>query len=689
MDVVVRTQVKWNIWLAAICTIGSIGYVHAQVVNSRANEQVHDDIKLPVWQDANAYLKFLVPAAINAATIVAASGDSIFTQGVTIQSAAPKPAAVAVLFVGEASYPERMRATARHSPCQVLPQSKDSNLNSKYAIACNPDFLRKLDILIRVSHATAYINAQMRNDWTLMQLIKRIESEPGQVMAEAKPNVDDDHMSEHMSFLLAFLLGHESWHLQQHTSSTFAEARTVLATDPESDLDSRIMCRNYQEFARQGVQLDIMKANPVPLKEEGTTRFSDDRKYFDETRAIWGEELDADRYGAGIIANSIIKLRSKVKVAEPDLRRVYLETMENFALLMFVLWQGQLQPFAEENCMEKAGRDFYLTLCMCQRKELYNRAVRVFGATHPPIVLRMHLAAKEFTEKLTSDKDIKPVFTGTSRDLEAARTWIYVMGAMMDAPLKLAWPACYKEVMSVVADDGQLVQILPDLAGVLGPKASRVYPGYPVDEGALRSQCIHVPTTSEGQSGNRAAHTNPESATVAVRLSSFRISIMSAIRCIVEWDPKEPDMSEATLASHGVGVTAVKSAIAKISAAILKRNPENVTLLTGEKSDVMPGAAYRLSSLGVNDRRYDTFHIYVTETGVHVLLFKEGNYAVRVSPDQIGIDWHAFRDGVAAALENLYLHQYKVEFGDVDIKAYKSGEWYFSVPYMLRESKGP
>lgn len=684
MDVIVRTQVIWHIWLVLMCEIGSIRYVDAQVVNTSAKQKAQDDVKLPVWRDTNAYLTFLVPVAINAATIVAASGDPIFTQGVTIQSAAPKPVAVAVLFVGEASYPERMRPTAKHSPCQVLPQSEDSKLNAKYVIACNPDLLRKLDILIRLSHATAYFNAQMRNDWTLMQLIKRIESEPGQVMAEAKPNVDDDHMSEHMGFLLAFLLGHESWHLQQHTSSTFAEASTVLATDPESDLDSRIMCRNYREFARQGWQLDIMKANPIPLKEERTTRYSDDRKSFDETRAIWGEELDADRYGAGVVANSIIKLRSQVEIAEPDLQRVYLETMENVALLMFVLWHGQLQPFAEQKCTEEAGRDFYLTLCMCQRKELYKRAVSVFGGTHPPIVLRMYLAAKEFNEKLTSDKDIKPALAGASRDLEAARTWTYVMLAIMDAPLRLAWPACNKEVMSAVADDGQIVQVLPDLAGVLGPKASRVHPGYPADEGALTSQCIRVPTPNDAQNENRAVHINPESAAVAVRLSSFRISIMSAVSCIVEWDPKEPNMSEATLASHGVDVAAVRSAIAKISAAIVKRNPANVTLLPGEKSDVMPGAAYRMSSLGVNDRRYDTFHIYVTETGVDVLLFKDGHYAARVSSDQIGIGWQGFRDAVAAALENLYLHQYKVEFGDVAVKTGRSGEWYYSVPYMLR-----
>ncbi|MDD1776038.1 MAG: TIR domain-containing protein [Candidatus Methanomethylicus sp.] len=191
------------------------------------------------------------------------------------------------------------------------------------------------------------------------------------------------------------------------------------------------------------------------------------------------------------------------------------------------------------------------------------------------------------------------------------------------------------------------------------------------------------PKPATGAQSQRALTKTPD--TGAVQLSSFRISIMSAERCIIEWSPKESNMSETTLASHGVDISAMKSAIAKISATILKRNPANVNVLPGEKSDVMPGAAYHLSSLGVNDPRYDTFHIYVTQSEVTVSIFKSGDSVKRIEPSSIGIDWQAFREAVGAALKNLYRDKYEVEFDNVGIKTYSDNSWHYIIPYMLRE----
>jgi len=145
-------------------------------------------------------------------------------------------------------------------------------------------------------------------------------------------------------------------------------------------------------------------------------------------------------------------------------------------------------------------------------------------------------------------------------------------------------------------------------------------------------------------------------------------------------------MSEATLSSHGVDISAMKSATAKISATILKHNPASVSVLPSEKSDDMPGAAYRLSSLGVKDPRYDTFNIDVTLSEVTVSLFKSGRYAERIEPGSIGIDWQAFQVAVGAALKTLYRDKYEVEFGDVGIKTYGSPDWLYIVPYMLRDN---
>jgi hypothetical protein len=49
------------------------------------------------------------------------------------------------------------------------------------------------------------------------------------------------------------------------------------------------------------------------------------------------------------------------------------------------------------------------------------------------------------------------------------------------------------------------------------------------------------------------------------------------------------------------------------------------------------------------------------------------------------IDWQAFRDGVGATLKSLYRDKYKIEFGKLDIRTYKSGEWNYWIPYRLLE----
>lgn len=341
--------------------------------NSKTRTNATDQPSIPAWHDTDSYLKSLIPAAVDAAKVLAAVGDPIFAKGAAIQMQPPQPVEVLVLFVTEAGYPANMRAAAHYSPCQTLAVSKDANVRAKYVIACNPDFLRKLEILIRVAHATEYFNAAIKNDWMVMQLIKGIEIDPSAVMRDARPEIAESHIQEHMSTLLVFLLGHESWHLQHHTTSQFAEASDLLGVDLESDLESRIVCRNYDEFIRQGIQF-FGQDKATPLRLEPTTQNSDDRKYFEETRATWTEEIDADRYGSEMVARMIRKMIQMVKTPDAEIGQAYLETMENFALLMLEVWQGQMRPFAEENCADKAGQDYYLTLCMCKHKDLYRRA---------------------------------------------------------------------------------------------------------------------------------------------------------------------------------------------------------------------------------------------------------------------------------------------------------------------------
>ena len=145
-------------------------------------------------------------------------------------------------------------------------------------------------------------------------------------------------------------------------------------------------------------------------------------------------------------------------------------------------------------------------------------------------------------------------------------------------------------------------------------------------------------------------------------------------------------MTEQVLIGRGVNIDRVKKGIIKMAAAVLKQNPQDVTLLP-EPSDVRLGPAYRLSSLGVKDLRYDSFHIYVREGDITVSLFRLGSHARIVSPDEIGIDWQEFSQAISLSLEELTGGKFLIQFGEPSTTQYDSGEWHYKLPYMLRPTK--
>jgi hypothetical protein len=322
-----------------------------------------------------------------------------------------------------------------------------------------------------------------------MDLLKRLESEPDKLLAEARPDVSDDHMNEHMSFLLAFLLAHEAWHLRNGTVSEF-DSPQQAAPPVRSELQTRIMCRNLDEYVRVGKQFEI-KHPLVPLKEEDVPSAPDERQDFDASRKIWEEELDADKYAGEILAKVVLKAR-EAGIAEGEVQRIFSENMMHLGLLMLTQWHSRLTPFADQYCSEFARQDFYLTRCMCQSKDRYSQVQAVFVDTHPPIVLRIYAAATTYLKTLGigKGKDVNAVFPGRGKALQAAVNWYQIIDAITDVPFKLTLPACKTVILDTTASDGRIVQVLPELAGIFGPSGSAVYPGYPADEGALIMQCV-------------------------------------------------------------------------------------------------------------------------------------------------------------------------------------------------------
>jgi hypothetical protein len=480
--------------------------------------------------DADAYLQYVAPASTDAARILSGLGDPIFSgkDGVALQILPEKPVSVAVLFPTSKRFTDHLKTlrSAGHSLCQVLPQGLSAN--APRAILCDPDVLRKLDILIRLSHQHEYISL-LKNDWAIMDLLDRIDKDPTAVLTEADPQVSGEHMEEHLTLILTFLLAHESWHLQHPGGTRFDTSG--LTPDLANELSTKFVCRNYEEFSRRGIGLGILQKSPsIPLSQEGTTDDPTTRSYFAQTRAVWKDEVAADEYGGEIMARFIRYIKEKGAVPKSELEDTSSEIIQKFGNIMLASWFSTLQPFAVKHCSDFAGQDFYLTRCMCGDKGIYTQVLQLFGSTHPPIVLRMYTAATRFAQEVKQNPGIE-LTSDTNPNIAIARGWLILLDGLLDVPLKLSLADCW-QLSKVVTPGGNIVQVLPDFAGFVGPAASSKYPGYPADESAFMAQCLLGPKngakSTPQQPGNSG---NAEIELLSKRIDLNRMPSVSARNC--------------------------------------------------------------------------------------------------------------------------------------------------------------
>ncbi len=444
--------------------------------------------------DGNSYLHVLLPATELAARILAGVGNPIFKSDkiIMIQALVARPAAVRILFPTTRYFPEYLPLLKQstHSFCRIVPPTPPANWDN--LIICDPEALRKLDILIRLAHSSQFMKGAMENDWTYMDMIGHVESSPVKLLLVAHPSVADEHMVDHMSYILAFLLAHESWHLT-HGAGTNFDSEEDMSALPEPEWNTKLMCRNYESFGREGLSVFsgelVTPAPPVPLDEEGTTEDPALRQRVLATRHVWQEEQDADKFGGETLTEFVGLLKGRTK--DEEITFLASEIIQNFGNMALFSWFSRLQPFAQSHCATSANKDFFLTRCMCDDKMIYSQAISLFGSTHPPIILRMRTAAVSFSSEFKKKIGID-LTTSELPNADVARHWLVVIDTFSAVPLKMSFANCWSLTDKVVAG-GNIVQILPDLAGFDPTKVNLQYPGYPKDEAQLMRECLATP----------------------------------------------------------------------------------------------------------------------------------------------------------------------------------------------------
>jgi len=160
---------------------------------------------------------------------------------------------------------------------------------------------------------------------------------------------------------------------------------------------------------------------------------------------------------------------------------------------------------------------------------------------------------------------------------------------------------------------------------------------------------------------------------------------MSAEKCIVEWKPKEDIMTEEVLISRNIDYTSAINNIKVIYALICKQELDNISMISSPQSEYMPGPAYKMASLGINDNRYDSFHLYIKCNSISLSIYKHGNSTEVYSTEEIGIDWDLLKCKIKNTLEILYKSKYAIILSNVFINQYNKNEWNYKISCILKQ----
>jgi hypothetical protein len=228
----------------------------------------------------------------------------------------------------------------------------------------------------------------LTNDWTAALVVAEMDVFAPKFVEWVRAEQPEPDVLFRDAAMATFLVAHEVAHTLEgdalpapHEPERRFERMLLPATG------QRIACRNFQQFARDNPR--IFGRWITDTAEIDTMSGPGGKASFAHTRAIWDSELAADAY-----AVAAVRRLMDVAAHEMDAREALLCANEAFMTMSVMSWYRDLSRFAQVFCQPFAGRDYFLTHCLCGDDER-RAAQQLLEDTHPPIPLRMMQAARQ------------------------------------------------------------------------------------------------------------------------------------------------------------------------------------------------------------------------------------------------------------------------------------------------------
>jgi hypothetical protein len=327
-------------------------------------------------------------------------------------------------------------------------------------IICNTEFLSEMEVVLRyyehgenlqTTKAITGLIAMLDNDPTA--ILRKVRADPKLMKLSGE---DNDHITDHMSMLLLFLLSHEVGHLM---SGADLATQDESALNKSKDYEASILrlCKQADQFAAHDFHLDGFEAivEPSSAVRAFVTKFRERDRFIDLTDQKFREEEVADEL-SGDLTLSYFKLLSKSDRQRSDyLLYLYVENMQSIAIYT---WYKSFTMFQQRTCGELRNTES-LGTCLGFDPEKFISAADVFGKYHSHVFVRTFSMMSVLIAERTSFYDIPlhdRVVAVTAGELapynEQKRRHVsevlgivqrfLFMKELVDTPLKLAFTGC-------------------------------------------------------------------------------------------------------------------------------------------------------------------------------------------------------------------------------------------------------
>lgn len=333
-------------------------------------------------------------------------------------------------------------------------------------IICNADFIAEIEAVlrffedprsgIRSTEGLKFVARQFSDDAVGTLLSLRANEEFRKLSGQ-----DDEHVIDHMSMAMLFVLSHEIGHLLSPDSASNAAIDNVpLASTPSYRAAILRLCKHADHFKSSNFSLDNfdeLVIDPTSQQRGFIDKFKAQDKQLESTERLFREEALADLFATDLSLKYFVKLGQNDKESAGYQQYLFLENVEALATYF---WYRNYYQFADSVC-HGVRNTAQLSACLGLDTANWIAASDVFGPFHRNFLLRAVETFSAFVAERTTFYDIpledrivavppddEALLAMPGADRQAALRVIstlqrhFFLRELVDTPLKLAYTGC-------------------------------------------------------------------------------------------------------------------------------------------------------------------------------------------------------------------------------------------------------